>query len=96
MTPFEQGKEAGRAAGSWVIDGNTKTETVQRILKGIEEGDPEVMDLQPSPLSGEWAGESITEILGAEATTEDMDAYEEGFSEAFWMEVEQSARAVAQ
>lgn len=59
-----RGHDAGSAAGSWVIDGNTTRETALHILRGYEDGDPEIMDMMPAPLSGEWAGESITELLG--------------------------------
>jgi hypothetical protein len=60
-----RGTKAGKAAASWVFDGNTTDETYRRTLQGIEDGDPEVMDrLSWSPLSGEWAGESIQELLG--------------------------------
>ncbi len=52
----EDGYSAGVAAGSWVVDGNTSEATARRILEGIAEGDPVVMDSLPSsPLSGEWA-----------------------------------------
>ena len=94
----EQGYAAGKAAGSWITDGNTDTATYRWILKGIEEGDPEVMDLQPSPLSGEWAGESIPEIIAgyADMTAEQADAacdsYEQGFSQGFWETVEHDCR----
>ena len=103
-TYYRDGYEAGKAAGSWVIDGNTSSETAARILAGIAgiaESDPEIMDLQPSPLSGEWAGESIGELidgyaeLGEDAQTAACDAYEAGYSDGFWAEVERSAKAVA-
>jgi hypothetical protein len=104
----KRGAEAGTAAGTWAIDGNTSAETVARILQGIEDGDPEVLDMQPAPLSGEWAGESIEELLGdllpdnevQPAMHDDrydalLDAYEGAFGEAYWAEVERSARAVS-
>lgn len=34
-----------------------------------------------SPLSGEWAGESIPEIFGCWPDDEILDAYEEGYAE---------------
>ncbi len=59
----ELGGEAGRAAASWVFDGNTTTEEYARVLFGIEDGDPEVLDALPSPdLSGQWAGASTPPI----------------------------------
>ena len=87
-----EGYEAGRAAGSWVIDGNTSRETCERILQGYEDGDPEIMDMQPSPLSGEWADESIPEIFGKWPTDQQMQDYEDGYSRGFWREVLHSAR----
>lgn len=42
------GKAYGRGAGSWVIDGNTTVAAAARILKGYDDGDPEIMDLCPS------------------------------------------------
>jgi hypothetical protein len=98
---YRDGYEAGKAAGSWIIDGNTSSETAAHILRGIAECDPEVMDLQPSPLSGEWAGESIGELIdGYAELSEDeqntvCDAYEAGYSDGFWAEVERSAKAVS-
>ena len=50
-----RGRIDGRAAGSWVIDGNTPDETCARILGGIEEGDPEILDALPELRLGEWA-----------------------------------------
>ena len=93
-----EGYAAGKAAGFWVTDGNTSVVEYRAILRGIEEGDPQVMDMEPSPLSGEWAGESIPEIIEgyADMTDEQADAacteYEEGFSQGFWDEVERSCR----
>jgi hypothetical protein len=89
----QDGSEAGRAAGSWVTDGNTSPETFRAILKGYEEGDPAVMDYAPSPLSGEWAGESMPEILGESADDDEIaTAYEESYIDAFWCEVLRSCR----
>lgn len=54
------GTEHGKAAASWYFDGNTPAETYPRILKGIEDGDPETLDTFPHPdLSGQWA-DSLT------------------------------------
>lgn len=50
------GTDHGRAAASWVFDGNTSEETYRRVLAGIDDGDPEVLDTLPcADLSGEWA-----------------------------------------
>lgn len=90
---YELGEQAGRAAGSWVIDGNTSEETCLWILQGFEDGDPEIMDIQPSPLSGEWAGESIPELFdGVWPSDDELCDYEAGYSQGFWAEVVEAAR----
>jgi len=103
----ELGREHGHAAGTWIID-ETSTERAERILQGIADGDPEIMDMMGAPLSGEWAGSSIPELVDAsgldwaELDSEEMrdrndvdtwcDAYEAGYADAFWAEVERAAR----
>lgn len=98
------GVESGKAAGSWMLDGNSTVADAQKLLDGWEDGDPEVMDLEPSPLSGEWA-DSITasDVYAAadmdedeteEAASEILSAFEEGYSEGFWDEVCRAARAM--
>jgi len=89
-----EARERGAAAGSWVIDGNTTTETARWIVTGWDDGDGAVMDLQPACLSGEWAGESLSELGLADASENELDEYETAFAEAFWGEVIRSARAV--
>ena len=106
----ERGRYAGRAAGSWVTDGNTTRETAERLRAGIEEGDPMIMDLFHIPnLSGEWAdGEtprSLAESVGLDPDGDDGDdtpevldeicsAWEEAAGEAFMAEVERSLAAM--
>lgn len=93
------GTEHGNARGSWVVDGNSSNEFCEKLIQGHEDGDPEVMDLQPSPLSGEWADEpTVSDILrelGIQPDTSDADmaieCYEEGFSNAWWHTVIQAA-----
>lgn len=103
------GEEHGRSAGTWVIDGNTSNETRSAIIRGYDEGDPAVMDLQPSPLSGEWADDPtvkdvldlIMDIAGVEefsdpdemVSSDLLNRYEESFGEGFWNEVIRSAQA---
>ncbi len=95
---YDAGKEHGEAAGSWVIDGNTTDETARYLLKGIANGDPEVMDMMPHPLSGEWAGESMPELEDrygiALEDDDDMQLFEEGFGVGYWDTVETAARGV--
>lgn len=50
------GKDAGRAAASWYFDGNTSDETYRTVARGLEDGDPAILDTLPvADLSGEWA-----------------------------------------
>lgn len=96
------GTYAGTAAGSWVIDGNTTTETARNILQGIEDGDPQVMDMQPAPLSGEWADNPVVdEVLALVGMDYDNDAaddmlaiYETAFGTAYWAEVQRAAHGI--
>lgn len=97
------GHDAGLAAGSWIIDGNTSTDTARAILRGIEDGDPAVLDQLPaSPLSGEWAdGLLPRDVLTWYDRDEDADdaddiltAYEDGYSAGVLEKVERSARAI--
>jgi hypothetical protein len=100
------GTEHGRAAGSWVIDGNTTPETARAILAGYDDGDPEVMDMMPAPLSGEWVDGVTPSRLVTELEINDesddgalildvCDAYERGFSDGYWAEVIVSAQSIA-
>ncbi len=95
----------GKAAGSWVVDGNTTEETARKILQGLDDGDPEILDNLPSgPLSGEYADGTLPrDVLGwygLEETDNESDdvlrAYEDGWSEGMTDEVERSARAIAE
>lgn len=93
---YRLGKEYGQVRGSWVFNGNTDEVTYRKVLEGYEDGDPEVMDLQPAPLSGEWGGESISELsdyFGLDLEDDDIaQDFEDGFSDGFWSEVIDTAR----
>lgn len=102
---FKHGTEIGKTIGSWVIDGNTKEETARWLLKGLDDGDPEVYDVLPAnPLSGEWADYPSAESVLREAhcvydlNDERADAvlarYEEGFDQGVQDEVTRAARAM--
>lgn len=99
----EVGAERGHSVGSWVIEGNTSVESAQAILDGFEAGDPQVLDMEPSPLSGEWAdaptSADVLETIGVKDVSDHIEeallkAYEEGFSEGYWEEVTRAAKAV--
>lgn len=95
------GKRAGLAAASWKFDGNTSKATYEHFLKGLADGDPEVLDayMPPSWLSGEFAGESMNELIGSpdtpaqEERVDDVaQAYELAAEGAYWHELERMAR----
>lgn len=98
---FTLGRAHGVSAGSWIIDGNSTEETARAILTGYEDGDPAIMDLEPAPLSGEWADSPTPSTLAdalelpEEYRGSELDQlctdYELGFSEGFWAEVTRSA-----
>jgi len=69
-----RGHADGRAAGSWVIDGNTPDESCARILQGIEEGDPEILDALPTLSLGEWADDPTFEQILGEEGLDSLDA----------------------
>ncbi len=94
----EKGAALGRARGSWVVDGNTSQATARAILKGIEDGDPAIMDIEPAPLSGEHAGESINELSERfEVNLHDSGLaqwFEEGHNAGFWLAVEEGCNGI--
>ena len=51
-----KGREDGATAASWFFSDEATERTYQRVIQGIEDGDPEIMDDLPQPdLSGQWA-----------------------------------------
>lgn len=95
------GRAVGLAAASWMFDGNTTDDTYRAFVDGRRDGDPKIVD-QYAPrewLSGEWVGESVSELLGECENTRDeerasdvMDAYVEAADTAYWRELERVAR----
>jgi hypothetical protein len=60
----DDGFQSGRNVASWIdqdmFGGRAKEgkAAARRFLKGIDDGDPEILEMIPcSPLSGEWAGD---------------------------------------
>ena len=95
----ELGRDAGKAAASWVFDGNTPEEEYQRVLRGIEEGDPAVLGATEPPAIGPAAGydqDDLARDLGIEpadrALPRAVSAYAGAFTGAFWQETERAAR----
>lgn len=80
-----RGREDGKAAGSWVIDGNTPDETCARILRMMDDCDP-ALDLPVLQL-GQWADDpSFADILaeiGIELDSECPDEHEDDLFNAY-------------
>jgi hypothetical protein len=90
----QEAMDAGQKAAEWLLDGNSSFADAYRLFRGIEDGDPEVIDTFPSPLSGEHAGESLPEImdrfvscdfndLSSDIRDEMCERYEKEFHDAF-------------
>jgi len=90
-TAEELGAEAGRAAGSWVVDGNTSSEQAAELVAMIDDCDPRFYDAMPAPLSGEWAGESLREIFGHHPAEAECEAYEDAYRDAYEAEARRAA-----
>jgi hypothetical protein len=99
----QEGYDAGVAAGSWLLDGNSSEDEARALLRGLDDGDPAVLDSLPaSPLSGEWAdAPTPADVLDWFDVEEDDDcaeavlsAYEEAFSRGVEDEAYRSARAM--
>lgn len=95
----ERGRQAGKNAASWAFDGNTPDDAIEHVYDALQAGDDTGIET-PSWLSGEWAGASVSELLGdvLEATPEDshddvMLAYEEAADAAFWEAIERDVTA---
>jgi hypothetical protein len=52
----ELGRDAAKAAATWVFDGNTPDEASRRVLRSIEHGDPAVPGATEPPAVGPGAG----------------------------------------
>ena len=99
----QDGYDAGKAAGSWLLDGNSRESAARRLLQGIEDGDPEIMDALPSsPLSGEYAdGLLPRDVLDRydldehhDAADDVLRAFEDGYDRGVQDEAVRSARAM--
>lgn len=102
----ELGAESGKAAGSWVADGNSDLKACRRMLQMLDDGDPEAYDSLPSaPLSGEWA-DGLTcdgvlgEVFGDEDFSDDwrddlLSAFEDAWYAAMEDEAVRTLRAFA-
>ena len=95
----ELGRDAGKAAASQVYDGNTPEEAYQRVLRGIGDGDPAVLDAVEPPAIGPAAGyteDDLARDLGIDprdrALPRAVSAYADAFTSSFWQQTERAAR----
>jgi hypothetical protein len=93
------GRDAGHAAATWVFDGNTPDEAHRHVLRGIEDGDPAVLDLVEPPALGPGAGYDQNDLAGDlgldpgdPALPRAASAYADAFTGSFWAETERAAR----
>jgi len=100
----ELGREAGNDAASWYYNRTDPSrDDLLKVLKGIEDGDPEILDtFASSPLSGEHAdsptpqtlydmlgmGSGRVEFVGDEVC----EAFEQAFSTAYESNVVEQTR----
>lgn len=106
----ESGRAAGKAAGSWVVDGNTSEATARRLIEMDSVGDPAFYEECPeSPLSGEFAdGPTLADVCSEAGLYtsafeggdreylegEIAEAFEQGFTYGWAEEVIRSAHAL--
>jgi hypothetical protein len=99
------GREVGQARASWAWDGNTADDFFPRVLAGITDGDPEVLDAFNVPnLSGEWAGDPTPSTLADDYGIDERrdpdgslldevcQAWEEAAANAFWDTLEKDCQ----
>lgn len=62
------GHRDGVNAAAWYLPASPGPETCARLLAGIDDGDPEILDQLPAPdLSGQWAGDPASDDLWLDA-----------------------------
>lgn len=88
-TAYSTGRKCGSAAGGWIVTEANATD----ILRALADCELDI----PSPLSGEWAGESIPELsrdYGLDLADEWVaDTFESGYYDGYCERVELDALA---
>ena len=104
-----EGKRAGINAAGWAfMPGRDRDSigTARRILAGIEDGDPAILDAFRTPdLSGEFSGDPTPRSLAEDCGLDEDDprsewlqdkianAWEDAASSSFWTSLERACRA---
>jgi Domain of unknown function (DUF4314) len=92
------GRDAGKAAASWMFDGSTPDDTYRAVLRGIDDGDPAILGAHPAPglsASGGYAEADLARDLGLDddqLPPDAVTAYLHAAEETFWHETERIAR----
>jgi len=92
------GREAAKAAASWMFDGNTPEDAYRAVLRGIDDGDPAILDAHPAPSlspSGGYTEADLARDLGLDDNQLPpgaVTAYLDAAAESFWHETERIAR----
>jgi hypothetical protein len=83
----ELGRDAGKAAAAWVFDGNTPGKAYQRVRRGIDEGDPAVLDAIEPPAIGPGAGydqDDLARDLGIQPGDRALPRAVSAYADALW------------
>lgn len=98
----QRGYKDGRAAGTWVFDGNAQEEYFMKIQQGVRDGDPKYLDMLPHHrLNGEFADDPTWNDIVAEEMDWDKGSIEffdtdhmyEAYTTAFHQGVEDEVLA---
>jgi len=95
----ESGRQVGAGRAEWAIDPQRMSqEQIRRILRGIEDGDPAVMEgYRPPDLNGEYTPDRLAIELGIPTDHRYMDVYgdlwEEAAENAFWEKIGDTLRS---
>lgn len=95
------GLEAGTNAASWYFDRDQTDEDFKRVLKGLEEGDPVILDTLPGGwLSGEFADDPTPQLLYRDLgmTDDQIEVFErygllDSICEAYTVQADMAAEA---
>ena len=93
------GRDAGKAAASWVFDGNTSEDAYRAVLRGIEDGDPAILDAHWAPGLSACGGHTEADLAGDlgldgedQLPPDAVTAYLDAADHTFWHEIERIAR----
>jgi len=94
------GAAAGKQAGNSYFDGNTPRETYEIVLKGIDDGDPAVLDQLPSCILTDEDAAEVYEDIVTDINREDSESVEENdlieiYADAFNLAATREAERVA-